>query len=219
MLSRNLARTQNHLPQVKPRPESRKAVERREQLARARAARARRDPGVGLLLIWIGVATSMVIFLVFVVLWLEGVNLGKLAQRGLTPGGRRLAGAGHARPPRTRRRRRAHARRGCRAPVVYLRPFGADGAEIAKRMSSRAHRAGRTLREDLRGAAGTRAAQDRAVRCRREPGGAPAAARCGAHVRGRRGLAGGSRRADRPRSRRGPARRGGGTALPGRFST
>src|SRR5215472_14770110 len=50
--------------------------QRHERLASARAARARRDPGVGLLLISIAVASWVVIFLIFLVLWLQGVNIG-----------------------------------------------------------------------------------------------------------------------------------------------
>ena len=52
------------------------SVERREQLALARAARAQRDRGVGLLLISFGMAFWLGVFLVFVVLWLAGVDLG-----------------------------------------------------------------------------------------------------------------------------------------------
>jgi hypothetical protein len=119
-------------------PENRDAVERRERLARARAARARRDPGVGLLLISFGVATWMVPFLVFVVLWLKGVNLagwpGGLAipvlavSLALVTRGRRMR-IGGAEPVLTAE--------DAQAPIVYLRPFGADRAEIAKRMWSR----------------------------------------------------------------------------------
>jgi hypothetical protein len=118
-------------------PESRKAVERREQLARARAARARRDPAVGLVLIWSGVGIWMVIFLVLVVLWLEGVNLGSWPGVTATP----VVVVSLALVTRGRRMRAGGAERvlteDSRAPVVYLRPFGADGAEIAKRVSSR----------------------------------------------------------------------------------
>ena len=118
-------------------PASRKAVERREQLARARAARARRDPAAGLVLIWSGVGIWMVIFLVLVVLWLEGVNLGSwpgvtaapvvVVSLALVTRGRRMHAGGAERV----------LTEDSRAPVVYLRPFGADGAEIAKRVSSR----------------------------------------------------------------------------------
>jgi hypothetical protein len=118
-------------------PESRKAVERRERLARARAARARRDPAVGLVLIWSGVGIWMVIFLVLVVLWLEGVNLGSWPGVTAAP----VVVVSLALVTRGRRMRVGGAERvlteDCRAPVVYLRPFGADGAEIAKRVSSR----------------------------------------------------------------------------------
>ena len=118
-------------------PESRKAVERRERLDRARAARARRDPAAGLLLIWSGVGIWMVIFLVLVVLWLDGVNLGSWPGVTATP----VAVVSLALVTRGRRMRAGGAERvltdDSRAPVVYLRPFGADGAEIAKRVSSR----------------------------------------------------------------------------------
>jgi hypothetical protein len=115
------------------------AGERREQLARASAARAQRDRSVGLLEIWIGVAFCLGTFLVLVVLWLMGVEVG-----GDWPGfvwgiivfpvslwlvtrGRRI------------RARGAEEVLGedVRGPIVYLRPFDADQAQIAKRWSSR----------------------------------------------------------------------------------
>ena len=111
----------------------------------------------------------MVIFLVFVVLGPEGVNLGSWPNV-VSP---LVVGVSLALVTRGRRERAGGAERmlaeDARAPVVYLRPFGADGAEIAKRLSSRAHRAGRTLREDLRGAAGMRTAQDRPFVAVRNP--------------------------------------------------
>ena len=55
---------------------SRDAVERHEQLARASAARAHQHRRVGLLLISLGIAIWVVPFLVFLVLWLNGTDLG-----------------------------------------------------------------------------------------------------------------------------------------------
>ncbi len=78
----------------------------------------------------------MVIFLVLVVLCLEGVNLGNWPGVTATP----LFVVSLALVTRGRRMRAGGAERvlteDSRAPIVYLRPFGADGAEIAKRMSS-----------------------------------------------------------------------------------
>jgi hypothetical protein len=119
-------------------PEDRKAVERRKRLARARAARARRHPGAGLLLISFAVATSMVIFLVDFVRWLQGVNVADRWPYNNTP---LVFFVSVALVARGRRMRLGGAERvlakDARAPIVYLRPFGADRAEIAKRMSSR----------------------------------------------------------------------------------
>jgi hypothetical protein len=118
--------------------ENRDGVERREQLARASAARSRRRRGLGLLLIWLGVATSILPFVVFLVLWLKGVNLGSW------PGGVSLPlfTVSVALVALGRRMRIGGAERtlaeDVRAPIVYLRPFGVDRAEIAQRMSSRA---------------------------------------------------------------------------------
>jgi hypothetical protein len=118
-------------------PESRKAVERRERLARARAARARRHPGVGLLLISFAVATSVVIFLVEFVLWVQGVNVNRWPYNITS----QVFFVSIALVARGRRMRLGGAERlltkDARAPIVYLRPFGADRAEIGKRMSSR----------------------------------------------------------------------------------
>jgi hypothetical protein len=109
--------------------------ERRERLARARAARARRNPGVGLALI----SSGVVIFTgVFLALWLAGVTRGNwpglvmqvvfVVAFGLVTFGRRIRAGGAERV----------LAKDARAPIVYLRPFRADGAQIARRMWSRA---------------------------------------------------------------------------------
>jgi hypothetical protein len=112
-------------------------VERRDQLARASAARAHRDRGVGLPLISLGVAFWLGVFLVFVVLWLAGVNTGNWP----TAVGAIVFGVALWLVTRGRRMRVSGAEHvlaaDVRAPIVYLRPFGADQAEIATRMSSR----------------------------------------------------------------------------------
>jgi hypothetical protein len=119
-------------------PENRDAVERRWRLARARAVRARRhDSGVGLPLIWIAATAWVVMVLVFAVLTLEGVKSGSWSNLiGLSVSflsvalitlGRRMRAGGAERV----------LAEDVRAPIVYLRPFGADGAVIAKRMASR----------------------------------------------------------------------------------
>jgi hypothetical protein len=111
-------------------------VERRERLARARAARAQRDRGVGLLQISLGVALGLGVFLVFVVLWLVGIELDDwqggvifvvvfTVSVALVTRGRRMRVSGAERELT-----------GDMPPVVYLRPFGVDQAEIARRMSS-----------------------------------------------------------------------------------
>ena len=112
-------------------------VERREQLARASAARAHRNRGVGLLLMSLGVAFCLGVFVVFFVLWLAGVNDGNWAGAAGLPVftasvwlftlGRRMRVSGAERV----------LAEDVRAPIVYLRPFGADRAEIARRISSR----------------------------------------------------------------------------------
>jgi hypothetical protein len=112
-------------------------VERREQLARASAARAQRDRGVGLLLISLGVAFFLGYFLVYVVLWYAGVTrsdwLGMvvlvvfLVSLALVTRGRRMRAGGADRV----------LVEDVRPPIVYLRPFGVDQAEIGRRMSSR----------------------------------------------------------------------------------
>src|SRR4051794_10490972 len=104
----------------------REPVERRERLARASAARAQRDRGVGLLLISLGIALWVVPFLVFVGLWLAGVDTGSL------PGsvGAVVLGVSLALVTRGRRMRVRGAdvllAEDTRAPIVYLRPFDAD---------------------------------------------------------------------------------------------
>lgn len=112
-------------------------VERREQLARASAARAHRDRRVGLLLISLGVAFWLGVFLAFVVLWFVGVNLDNWA----TVAGPLVFGASLWLVTYGRRMRVSGAERvlaeDVRAPIVYLRPFGADRAQIANRWSSR----------------------------------------------------------------------------------
>ena len=186
-------------------------LERRDELARASAARAQRNRGVGLLLISLGVAFWLGVFLVYFVLWLAGVDLGNWPLLDRVHGVRSVALAGHARPPHACQRRRERARRGrSRAdrlpPAVRRRPGGDCEAAVV----ARAHLAPRGLREDLRGAAGAHAAHDRAVRGRRRSDRAAAAAWRRAHVCGRRGVAGDRRRADRSCGRRHPARRRGG---------
>jgi hypothetical protein len=112
-------------------------IERRERLARASAARAHRHRGVGLLLMSLAVALALGGFLVQVVLWyaagvhpgswLSGVNfLAYTVLLWLFTLGRRMrvSGAEHV------------LAEDVREPIVYLRPFGADRAEIARRLSS-----------------------------------------------------------------------------------
>lgn len=111
-------------------------VERREWLARASAARAHRSRGVGLLLVSLGVAFSLAVFLVLVVLWLAGVKLGSWTNAVGLP----VFTVSVALVTRGRRMRVSGADRvlaeDVRPPIVYLRPFGADRTEIARRMSS-----------------------------------------------------------------------------------
>ena len=112
-------------------------VERRERLARASAARAHRNRGVGLLLMSLAVAFSVGGFLVLVVLWYAaGVHPGDWLSGVVfvvytvmlwlfTLGRRmRISGAEHL------------LAEDVRPPIVYLRPFGTDRAEIARRLSS-----------------------------------------------------------------------------------
>jgi hypothetical protein len=111
--------------------------ERREQLARASAARAQRDRGLGLVLIWLGAAIIVIPCLAVIVLWYTNVlrwdGWGAvlpwflIATLWLVTKGRRI---------RARGGERALAD-DSRAPIVYLRPFDADGAQIATAWSSR----------------------------------------------------------------------------------
>jgi hypothetical protein len=113
-------------------------VERRERLARASAARAHRNRRIGLLLMSLGVAFLVGVFFVPGIIWLAGgADLSGwvgpvtfptfLLSVGLFTLGRRMRVSGAERV----------LAEDVRAPIVYLRPFGADRAEIAKRMSSR----------------------------------------------------------------------------------
>jgi hypothetical protein len=111
-------------------------VERREQLARASAARAHRNRRVGLLLIALGVALWLGVFLVMFVLWVRGADLGNwpewlglpvfIVALWLVTRGRRMRVSGAERL----------LAEDVRAPIVYLRPFDADEAQIANRWSS-----------------------------------------------------------------------------------
>jgi hypothetical protein len=112
-------------------------VERAEQLASASAARAQRNRGVGLLLIALGVAFFVAVFAALFVLWFAGfrhdvvaasvVPVALFVSVWLVTRGRRMR-AGEA--------GRVLAEE-VRAPIVYLRPFGADRAVISRRLSSR----------------------------------------------------------------------------------
>jgi hypothetical protein len=112
-------------------------VERREQLARASVARAHRRRGVGLLLMSLAVALGLGGFLTVVVLWyaadvhpgnwLSGVTfLAYTVLLWLFTRGRRMRVSGAERV----------LAEDVREPIVYLRPFGTDRAEIARRLSS-----------------------------------------------------------------------------------
>jgi hypothetical protein len=113
------------------------SVERREQLAQASAARAHRDRGTGLSLISLGVVLWLVTFLFLIVLWLSGVNVNDWSG----PLGLVVFSASLALVTRGRRMRVAGAERllaeDTRAPIVFLRSFALDSAEIATRWSSR----------------------------------------------------------------------------------
>jgi hypothetical protein len=122
---------------MSPSAHSREPAERRERLARASAARAERDRRTGLRLIALGVAIGVAWFAVSVVLWLQGHDVSNLSGWGtfvVTPAivglvvrGRRMRVRGGE----------AALAEDERAPIVYLRPFDADGAAIATRWSSR----------------------------------------------------------------------------------
>jgi hypothetical protein len=112
-------------------------VERTEQLASASAARAQRNRGAGLLLISLGVAFIVGVYAALFALWFAGfrhdvvaavvVPLALFVSVLLVTRGRRMR-AGEA--------GRVLAEE-VRAPIVYLRPFGADRAVISRRLSSR----------------------------------------------------------------------------------
>jgi hypothetical protein len=111
-------------------------VDRAEELARASAARAQRNRGIGLLLMSLGVAFWFGVLLVYLVLWLAGVDVGNwplwtgfpvyAVALWLFTLGRRMRVSGAERV----------LAEDVRAPIAYLRPFGADRAEIARRWSS-----------------------------------------------------------------------------------
>ena len=118
-------------------PRSGEPVERRERLARASAARAERDRRTGLRVIALAVAIGVAWFAVNLVLWLQSHDVSNLsgwstwvvapAIVALVVRGRRIRVRGGE----------AALAEDERAPIVYLRPFEADGAEIATRWSSR----------------------------------------------------------------------------------
>ena len=112
-------------------------VDRREQLARASAARAHRHRRVGLLLMSLAVAIGAGGFLALVVLWYAaGFHPGDwfasvffvayTVLLWLFTRGRRMRASGAE----------VVLAEDTRGPIVYLRPFGVDRAEIARRLSS-----------------------------------------------------------------------------------
>jgi hypothetical protein len=112
-------------------------VERSERLARASAARARRDHGLGTMLIWLGAAIVVVPSIAWIVLeyatdvrWDGDGAAAAFAVAAalvvITRGRRMRAAAGDQ-----------LLAEDARAPIVYLRPFDADGAQIAKTWGSR----------------------------------------------------------------------------------
>lgn len=112
-------------------------VERREQLERASAARAHRSRGMGLLLMSLAIVLGPGGFLAFVVLWYSAgfhpgdwfaavVFIAYTVLLWLFTRGRRMRAVGAE-------RLLAEDDRG---PIAYLRPFGTDRAEIARRLSS-----------------------------------------------------------------------------------
>lgn len=107
-------------------------AERSERLARASAARARRDPGVGLVEIWLGIAIWLGAVLVNFVLWLAGVNVNQVSGAFAFP----VFAAGLALVNRGRRMRIGLAERALaedvRAPVLYLRPFASDSTDVTR---------------------------------------------------------------------------------------
>jgi hypothetical protein len=112
-------------------------LERHEELARASATRAQRDRGVGLMLIVLGIGISVVVFLVLIGLSLAGRDLGSWPNGlGFVLVPITLALVARGRRMRVRGAERVLAE-DPRPPIVYLRSFGADSAEIKTRMSSR----------------------------------------------------------------------------------
>ena len=104
-------------------------VRRIERIERASAARAQRDRDVGLLVIWLGVAFWLGMFLVNLVLWLDGVNVNQVSTALAIP----VFTVGLALVNRGRRMRIDGAERvlaeDVRAPILYLRPFASDSTE------------------------------------------------------------------------------------------
>jgi hypothetical protein len=111
--------------------------ERRRRLAQATAARASRHRSRGLVWIGVGVAVSAIPFAVLCVLWLNGVDPGGwlnvigsfcgLLTISLVAFGRRYLAAGAE----------TVLAEDERAPIVYLRPFDTDRAEVAAPWRSR----------------------------------------------------------------------------------
>jgi hypothetical protein len=114
-------------------------AERRERLAQARAARAHRDPGgiAGALVILCGAAFFLFVCLVMLVVWETGLYRGD--PMGLA--GMAAAFVAWQLIQQGQRMRAADAERVLaadeRPPVVYLRPFAADGEQIERAWSSR----------------------------------------------------------------------------------
>ena len=112
-------------------------AERRERLARATAARGGWDPDAGLLMVALGVAIILVPIVVVVVLWYANVfrwdGTGSVMLLFLAVA---LVAIKQGRQMRVSTGTRALAE-DPRPPVVYLRPFDADGVQIAKAWSSR----------------------------------------------------------------------------------
>jgi hypothetical protein len=112
-------------------------IERREQLARAKAARAQRDRGVGIVEICFGLTIFLISFLVVAVLHWTGVVTSDLIGLVLLP-------AWFASTSLIKRGRRMRVAAGEsvlaedeRAPIVFLRSFDDDGSESDRSWSSR----------------------------------------------------------------------------------
>jgi hypothetical protein len=112
-------------------------VERRERLARANAARAQRDRGVGFTVICVGLTIFLIPCLVVFVLYWTGVATSDLTGLVLLP-------AWFASTWVIKRGRRMRVAAGERvlaederAPIVFLRPFDADDSESDRSWSSR----------------------------------------------------------------------------------